>query len=108
MKIKVGEYVRTKKGKIFRYGKGRAYLGKDNKIVKHSFNIKELIEPQDILKYKIKDFNFNSKGIVYEEYDARKGEYYRIINGHRLEEVQIIAILTHKQYERDYYRLEEE
>lgn len=47
--IKVGEYVRTKKGKIFKYGKGRAYLGKDNEIVNHSFNIKDLIEEGDIV-----------------------------------------------------------
>ena len=42
--IKIGEYVRTKKGKIFKYGKGRAYLGKDNCITKHSFNLIDLIE----------------------------------------------------------------
>lgn len=104
-KIKVGEYVRTKKGKIFKYGKGRAYIGKDNEIVSHSFNIKELIEPQDILKYKIKDFNFNSKGIVYEKYDPKKGEYYKIVDGYRPEEVQIIEILTHEQYERNCYKI---
>ena len=49
MEIKVGEYVRTKKGKIFKYGKGRAYIGKDNEIVSHSFNIKELIEVGDFV-----------------------------------------------------------
>lgn len=42
--IEIGDYVRTKKGKIFKYGKGRAYLGKDNEIVKHSKNIIDLIE----------------------------------------------------------------
>lgn len=45
--IEVGEYVRTKKGKIFQYSKGRAYLGKDNEIVKHSKNIIDLIEVGD-------------------------------------------------------------
>lgn len=125
MEIKENEFVRTDNGifKVTKIDGLYIYLDKEyfdkqyqtmrdvtfkERILKHSFNIKELIEPQDILKYKIKDFNFNSKGIVYEEYDARKGEYYRIINGHRLEEVQIIAILTHMQYERDCYRLEEE
>ena len=47
--IEVGEYVRTKKGKIFQYGKGRAYLGKDNEIVKHSKNIIDLIEVGDFV-----------------------------------------------------------
>ena len=47
--IEVGEYVRTKKGKIFQYGKGRAYLGKDNEIVNHSKNLIDLIEVGDIV-----------------------------------------------------------
>lgn len=42
--IEIGDYVKTKRGKIFKYGKGRAYLGKDNEIVKHSKNIIDLIE----------------------------------------------------------------
>ena len=55
MNIEVGEYVRTKKGKIFQYGKGRAYLGKDNEIVKHSKNIIDLIEVGDILVIYLRD-----------------------------------------------------
>lgn len=78
------------------------------KKVKHSFNIIDLIETLDILAFKIQGFDFISRGIVYEEYDARKGEYYNIVNGHRLEEIQIIKILTHEQYERDCYVVEEE
>ena len=113
--LKVGEYVRTKNGKIDKVINNNYYMSqyiecekrivdKEN-IVNHSFNIKELIEPQDILRYKIKDFNFNSKGIVYEKYDPKKGEYYKIVNGHRPEEVQIIEILTHEQYERNCYKI---
>lgn len=49
--IEVGEYVRTKKGKIFQYGRGRAYLGKDNAIVKHSKNIIDLIEVRRFCKW---------------------------------------------------------
>lgn len=48
--IEVGEFVRTKKGKIFKYGKGRAYLGKDNEIVKHSKSIIDLIEVRRFCK----------------------------------------------------------
>lgn len=130
MEIKVGEYVRTKDGIIAKvtdilkeycidcdndvfdlyYGPMMEipweYI--EEYIVKHSFNIKELIEPLDILGFKIKDFSFNNKGIVYKEYDARKGKYYNIVNGHCLEEVQIIKILTHEQYERDCYVVEED
>ena len=50
--IEVGEYVRTKKGKIFKYGKGRAYLGRDNEIINHSKNIIDLIEVGDYVNGK--------------------------------------------------------
>ncbi len=50
--IEVGEYVRTKKGKIFKYGKGKAYLGKDNEIAKHSKNIIDLIEVRRLCQWK--------------------------------------------------------
>ena len=49
MKIEIGEYARTKKGKIFKYGKGRAYLGKDNAIVKHSKDLIDLIKVGDFI-----------------------------------------------------------
>lgn len=99
--IKVGEYVRTKKGKIFKYGKGRAYLGKDNEILNHSFNIKELIEEGDIV---------NESLIVYKGKVASGKEKLlvgnHIINGMPLEVANIKTILTKEQYERNCYRLE--
>ena len=98
--IKVGEYVRTKKGKIFKYGKGRAYLGKDNEIVNHSFNIKDLIEEGDIV---------NKSLIVYRGKVASGKEKLlvgnHIINGMSLEVVNIKTILTHEQYEHDCYKI---
>ena len=51
--IKVGEYVRTKKGKIFQYGKGRAYLGKDNAIIKHSKILSEVVQVGDYVNGKL-------------------------------------------------------
>lgn len=122
MEIKVGEYVRTKSGDIGifnKYFEDKAWFEmKKNDddfygiqvsaIVKHSFNIIDLIESIDILVFKIKGCDFISRGIVYEEYDASKGEFYYIVNGHRLEEIQIIKILTHEQYERDCFVVEEE
>lgn len=127
MEIRVGEYVRTECGiaKIkeistrneeYELDKDIMYIHQENylhtctksQILKHSFNIKELIEPRDILEYKIKDFNFNSRGTVYKKYDPKKGKYYKIVNGHRLEEIQIIGILAHEQYERNCYRLEDD
>lgn len=100
-KICINEYVRTKKGKIFKYGKGRAYLGKDNEIVKHSFNIKDLIEKGDIVNeslivYKGKVASGKEKLLI--------GNY--IINGMPLEVANIKTILTKEQYEKNCYRLE--
>ncbi|MBS5854005.1 MAG: hypothetical protein KIC56_02095 [Clostridium sp.] len=96
--IKVGEYIRTKKGKIFKYGKGRAYLGKDNEIVNHSFNIKDLIEEGDIVNRQIVVY-IEGEGLVVE-----RAEY--IFPYILIEEMEIKEILTHEQYERNFYRLE--
>lgn len=96
--IKVGEYVRTKKGKIFKYGKGRAYLGKDNEIVNHSFNIKDLIEEGDIV---------NGQRVLYIEKEGLVIEMADYIFPYiSIKEIKIEEILTHEQYERNFYRLE--
>lgn len=98
MEIKVGEYVRTKKGKIFKYGKGRAYLGKDNEIVNHSFNIKDLIEEGDIV---------NGQRVLYIEKEGLVIEMADYIFPYiSIKEIKIEEILTHEQYERNCYRLE--
>lgn len=107
MKIKVGEYVRTKKGKIFKYGKGRAYIGKDNEIVSHSFNIKELIEEGDYI---------NGEKVDSIEKTSLENGYKRIIYCNECEGLfsQIIindedikTILTKEQFERDCYVVKE-
>ena len=96
--IKVGEYVRTKKGKIFKYGKGRAYLGKDNEIVNHSFNITDLIEEGDIV---------NGQRVLYIEKEGLVIEMADYIFPYiSIKEIKIEEILTHEQYERNFYRLE--
>ena len=130
--IKVGEYVRTKDGVIFKiltkdksdfgnhyygitdnenysnytYGKG-SHNDIKNKILKHSFNIINLIEINDIVNeslvvdlYKIlKDINKPEEGmteIIYLE----NGQ---VINKNN----EIKTILTREQYERDCYIVKE-
>lgn len=96
--IKVGEYIRTKKEKIFKYGKGRAYLGKDNEIVNHSFNIIDLIEEGDIV---------NGQRVLYIEKEGLVIEMADYIFPYiSIKEIKIEEILTHEQYERNCYRLE--
>ena len=117
MEIKENEFIRTKTGKIDKVINNNYYMSqyiecekriveKEN-IIKHSFNIIDLIESRDIIEFKIKNFDFTNLGIVHEEFDSRKGEYYKIVNEHRLEEIQIISILTKEQYERDCYKAKE-
>lgn len=115
MEICLNEYIRTKNGKIDKVINDNYYISeyiecekgivdKEN-IVKHSFNIKELIENKDIIKVKTKEneilmigFDENTIDIKYKEIieEIENGEY------------ELLEILTHKQYERDCYRLEEE
>ena len=105
--LEVGKYVRNKRGKIFRYGKGRAYLGKDNEIVKNSKNIIDLVKAGDILKYKLKGLKSEYMTVVKEYHDARSNEKWLLINGYKLEQVEILEILTKEQYNANCYRLEE-
>lgn len=67
--IEVGEYVRTKKGKLFKYGKGRTYIGKDNYITKHSKNILDLIEVGDYINgYEVLKINRDKINQKYNKY----------------------------------------
>lgn len=74
----------------------------DKEILKHSFNIKELIENKDILKVKTKEneilmigFDENTLDIKYKEIieEIENGEY------------ELLEILTHEQYERNCYKI---
>ena len=94
--IEVGEYVRTKKGKIFQYGKGRAYLGKDNAIVKHSKVLSEVVEVGDWV---------NGKRI--HKIDRGKNYCYLYYgNCKTFVDYQIKTILTKELYQANCYTVE--
>lgn len=111
--LKVGEYVRTKNGKIDKVINNNYYISeylecekgivdKEN-ILKHSSNIIDLIEEGDIVNesliaYRGKVASGKEKLLV--------GNY--IINGMSLEVANIKTILTHEQYERNCYKVKEE
>lgn len=137
MEIKVGEYVRTKTDKItklIKLDKNYVIVGhgmqelqlyckfensnyiyannyeklyeKINKyITKHSFNLKELIENKDILKVKTKENEILMIGFDENTTDVR---YKEIIEEIENEEYELLEILTHKQYERNCYKVKEE
>lgn len=122
MEIKENEFVRTDNGifKVTKIDGLYIYLDKqyfDNqyqtmrdvtfkeRIIKHSFNIKELIKNKDIIKVKTKEnailmigFDENTIDIKYKEIieEIENGEY------------ELLEILTHEQYERNCYEVKEE
>lgn len=125
MEIKVGEYVRLARcqgiNKIIdidedgflilddniadEYGDECCQISPqdaDEEILKHSFNIKELIEDKDIIKVKTKEnailmigFDENTIDIKYKEIieEIENGKY------------ELLEILTHEQYERNCYKI---
>ena len=114
--IKENEFVRTKDGiidKIFKFDeilneywceKGLV-IDPENKIgthlkdiVNHSFNIKDLIEEGDIV---------NGQRVLYIEKEGLVIEMADYIFPYiSIKEIKIEEILTHEQYERNCYRLE--
>lgn len=114
--VKIGEYVRTKKGQIDKFEKynenriivkckRRNYWAED--IVKHSKNIIDLIDVGDILRYKLKGLKSEYITVVKKYHDSRSNEEWLIIDGYKLEKVEILEILTKEQYERNCYKVEE-
>lgn len=115
MEIKENEFIRTKTGKIDKVINNNYYMSqyiecekriveKEN-IVKHSFNIKELIENKDIIKVKTKEnailmigFDENTIDIKYKEIieEIENGEY------------ELLEIVTYEQYKRNCYVVKKE
>lgn len=122
--MEIGEYIRSKDGLIgkveqignslFWIEDGTAFSLQD-KSIKHSKNIIDLIEVGDIVNgYKILEIADsiyeNSKRILI--YKSEKEKYERWIyiqqyNGKIHTQDDIYLILTREQFERDCYRLEE-
>lgn len=115
MEIEVGEYIRTKFGRILRIDSSHdmGYIEKGNpyfrqQIAKHSKRIIDLIEVGDyvngqevVIVYGY-DEDGNDKdelGIIETDDDFAYGVY--------LTDLNIRTILTHEQYEQNAYRLEE-
>lgn len=110
--LKVGEYVRTKNGKIDKVINNNYYISeylecekgivdKEN-ILKHSSNIIDLIEEGDFVNENevIDKYLFDGEIPVLETTGDET-------NAKCMCESDIRTILTHEQYERNCYRLEE-
>lgn len=124
--IEVGEYVRSKDGYIGRVKdiickgypiralEGYIVLDDENgtilnpEEVKYSFNIKELIEENDIVEYRINCLSELKVGRVKKYRDARNNKQYLGVEGYDIINIYIETILTHEQYERNCYKVKEE
>ena len=127
-KIEIGEYVRTREvylGKViaineqdYNYlvidttreirndGFPATYLYlKNEDIVKHSKKIIVLITEGDILRYKLKGLKNEYITVVKKCYDARSNENWLLINGYKLEQVEILEILTKEQYTKNCFEV---
>lgn len=115
-KIEVGEYVRTKEygiskvikvlnNRVFVDNLGFAVINKD--IAKHSKNIIDLIEVEDIVKYRINDIStaLERKGYIQ---GIRYIEDKEMLENLKDKNLEILSILTKEQYENNCYKVEEE
>ena len=108
MEIEVGEYVKLERGEIFKideyttnyYNSNKEYI--TNEVVKHSKNIIDLIEVNDIVVTKHPAL----KKIYYEHIWSE--EYLKHTKDYLNEKSLILLqILTHEQFKQNAYRLEE-
>ena len=115
--IKVNEYVRLRNGDVTRVKaiNEKTFKCKFHKvncelfidfIVKHSSNIKDLIQAGDIVIYTI-NCKIADIDIVKEHTDSRTLEKSLRVGLWSLEQVNIKQILTKEQFERESYRVEE-
>lgn len=113
--IEAGEYVRTENGKIDRVASRNYYMGKYieaekdyifcNNIVKHSKQLKELLEFGDIVKYRLKNFKYTNVTRVNVIRDVRSNKESILIDGYNLEQINILEILTKEQYNINCYKV---
>lgn len=78
--------------------KGNDYECAYEKNPRISENINELIEEGDLLRFKLKGLKHEYITIVKKYHDSRKGEDWLLINGYKIEQVEILGIITREQY----------
>lgn len=127
-KIEIGEYIRTTEdgiiGKVKRieldeidkslkwyvFDKKRydmniideIYINKPY-IKKHSFNIIDLIEVGDILKYRLN--NFSNIDVVIRVTEGRTLKEYLSVKGYSLNQIKILSLITKEQFESMEYEV---
>lgn len=110
-KIEVGEYVRTKDGKIDKVINSNFYMSiyvecekglyLIESIVKHSKQLIDLIENKDVLKVRI-DKEIMLFGMDEDTSDIK---YKELIENIENGEYELLEILTHEQFEANCYKV---
>jgi hypothetical protein len=94
MKIEVGMYVRTERGRIWLVTSTKAIDGHKRRIVKASYNIVDLVQVGDYVNgYKVRQ---DEEGKLY---------YHKIIGYDLLEKCEIKSIVTKEQFEQMQYKV---
>ena len=131
MDIKVGDFIRTKKGiigklkrieldeidknlKWYVFDKKRPdmniideiYINKPY-ITKYSKNLIDLIEVGDIVEYQVNSLSKLKVGRVKSYRDARSNKEYLGVEGFDITKIYIKSILTHEQYNANCYKIEQ-
>lgn len=111
MDIKVGEYVRTSKGYIFKIEHNKMVQGlkflnaQYGNIRKNSTNIIDLIEVGDIVEYQVNSLSELKVGRVKSYRNARSNKEYLGVEGFDITKIYIKTILTHEQYNVNCYKV---
>lgn len=123
MRLKCGEYVRTKNGiidKVERFSVGCCVWHCENgmcidecncigthleDIVKHSKQLIDLIEVKDVIKYRINNISttLETKGYVEGIVDISNKEMLQRIKNDK--NYEVLEILTHQQYMANCYKV---
>ena len=116
--MEVGEYIKEIHGCIHiineiieRQNGFKMIISKDNvivpfeNVVKHSREIIDLIQVNDIVEYRINSLSELKVGIVKKYRDARSNKQYLGVEGFDITKIYIKKILTKEQYEVNCYKL---
>nr|DAP64624.1 MAG TPA: hypothetical protein [Caudoviricetes sp.] len=125
MKLEVGQFVRTKDGKIGKYFGEKAYESNKiciwtettkegikvtpiidkNTIVKASYNIIDILEEGDIIRYRIDKVSLETKGYLTGVIDIADEEMIESIKEDK--NYHVLQILTKEQFEEMSYKVKE-
>lgn len=113
MVVNLGDYIRTSKGRIIQVDSMKTmqmieFLDVEyGDVTKVAEDPKHLIEPCDILRYKINQFREDIQEVkVYK--DARSGKEYLGVEGFGLNQIEVLEILTKEQFRFNSFKVKED